>query len=147
MGAFDPYTPIDESKVIRTTVAEQSSPLAPPSEVLHRVVSDDVDTLPDDVPTVASKGVNMHGYPYAHVKVIPIAGAPVPTITLYQWSEAASSFIPYLPAKTATASGADSPFAYQFEVDEAIIWVAVTGTVVSGDSVKIYVSGSGIDRE
>jgi phage tail sheath gpL-like len=142
MGAYDPYTPIDEINVSAERRNMLGSPSSVPAFTLHRTVEDAIDAGPD-VPVVASAGMNMKGFDEAVIQVVPKAGAAIlPGIEVYQWSESAGTFVPFVAAKTATAPAVLTPYTFQTEVFGAIIWVRVTGTMTTSDVVEILVAGA-----
>jgi hypothetical protein len=138
---FEPYSPLSTVNMVSVIRPEQScAPLAP-LVALHRTVKDAADVNP---PAASSSGMSMRGYRFANVEVVPIAGNPSPNIEVLQWSESAGRFVSYSPAKTASAPAANTPYSAQFQVNDAVIWVKVTGIVAPGDLVEILVSGSSL---
>jgi hypothetical protein len=142
MGAYDPYTPIDEVTANADKRGMLGAPSSAPIFTLHRVVLDAIDA-DEDVPASSSAGMNMHGFDQAAIQVVPKEGAAnAPSIEVYQWSDTAASFVPFVTAKSATSPAAGTPYTYQCDVFGAIIWVRVKGTMTAGDVTEVLIAGS-----
>lgn len=111
----------------------ESSPQRAPSYALHRDASG-ADTPPQ---TARTKGMNMQGYEYAHIQVIPGVGVN-PNTTIYWWSEEASKFI--LEHTSIAKAGIGAGVAYEFTVEcrGRILYASL-----SAGAAKVYVSGFG----
>jgi len=80
-------------------------------------------------------GMNMHGFRFANIQVVPNTGAN-PTTEVMFWSEAAEKFIKANTAIIKAGLGANIPYEYSVEANGRIIWVKVTV-----GAAKVYVSG------
>ena len=118
----------------------QRSPKHAPEYAHHRAVRDAVDTLPE---TDLRHGMNMSGYLYAHVQVLPSSGAN-PSVEVLVWGQ--GRFVQLSPAETRAGVGADTPYELTFPCRSRIIFVAVTGGVSPGQAVDIFVAGSELDH-
>jgi hypothetical protein len=83
-------------------------------------------------------GLNCAQYNVLNVEVIPEGGAN-PTVAVWVWSETASKFVQENPAFTKAGVGADTPYAFSFNVNGRIVFIAVT--VIGAGSCKIATSG------
>ncbi len=120
----------------------ERSPQHAPVYARHREVRDAIDVLPE---TEKGRGVNMSGYLYAHVQVLPSGGAD-PSVEVQVWSDAAGAFISISPVATRVGVGADAPYEFTFSCRSRIIFIAVTGGVSGGQGVDIFVAGSELDH-
>lgn len=136
------YTPQSETTMHADKPLNQSPSLSP-TFTLHRRVTGAVDTT---APTVRAAGMNMNGFEVAKVQVVPSAGSPQPDIEVLEWSEAAGKFVSFATAKTADAPADNTPYAAEFTVYHAYIWVKVVGTVGVPDSVDVLIAGAELDR-
>lgn len=113
----------------------QSSPQKAPNYALYR------DVAAADVLPIAdrAKGINMDGYEYAHIQVIPAGGAD-PTAQVQWWSsDGNGKFVQEHTALSKAGVGADTPFEFTVECRGRIMGVFLT-TLAAGTA-KIYVSG------
>lgn len=141
MPGFDPYVPLSTTKLGDDQPKGSSAALSP-TFVLHRTVKDAVDAA---VPTSRANGMNMAGFKEAKIQVVPKAGNPTPDIEVLEWSNEAGTFVSFATAKTASAPAANTPYAYECEVNGAVIWVQVSGTMAGNDIVKILISGARLE--
>lgn len=111
----------------------ESSPKKAPTYVLHRDVTG-ADTPPE---TVKAHGMNMNGYEYAHIQVVPAAGVN-PTTTIYWWSEEASKFILEHTSIAKTGLGNGVPYEFTIECRGRVFFASL-----SAGAAKVYVSGFG----
>lgn len=142
MPGFDPYVPLSTVKYGDDQPQGSSASLSP-TFVLHRTVKDAVDAV---VPTTRASGISMAGFKEGLIQVVPKAGAPSPNIEVLQWSNDAGAFVSFVPPKAATAPAANTPYAVEFDVNNAVIWVRVSGTMAANDIVDILVAGSRLAR-
>lgn len=141
-GPFDPYEPLSERKMGAVRPFD-SSPASAPTFTKHRLVKVNPDA--GDI-TKQSRGMNMHGFKVAHVKVIPSAGI-TPTVTILFWSETAGKFIQEQTSIVKAGPGAGLAFEFSFEVQGRVIFAFVTGTIGVGKQVEVEVAGGAdLDR-
>jgi hypothetical protein len=108
-----------------------------PKYALHREVAA-VDTLPE---TVKAHGINMSGYEYAHIQVVPIGGAN-PNVQVQWWYQNAAGVGKFIQEHTAiakTGAGANTPFEFSVECRGRIMFVAFTA--LAAGTAKAFVSG------
>lgn len=113
----------------------ERSPQRVPEYVYYRNVAA-VDVLAD---LEEKHGMNMAGYDYAHIQVVPVTGNP--TVTVLWWSDGANKFIQEHTAISKTGVGDGIPYEFTVECRGRIMMVAVT--VMTAGSAKIYVGGYG----
>lgn len=96
------------------------------------------------LPTNRLNGANAQRFRFAHVSVIPTAGANV-DVQVYFWNEASKQFVPGNPTVVRAKIGAGKPYEFTFEVGGRIFFVGVESTSTFAapgtDGVDIYVSG------
>jgi len=139
------YTPLSTTTLIDDRPLGPTPSLAP-NFTLHRTVVGAIDSIPAGIPTSRTYGMNMIGYEKGLIHVVPKTGSPTPNIEVYQWSENAGKFVAYVPSKAFSAPAANTPYVVEIDVFDAIIWVAVLGTVGAPDSVNVLIAGSELDR-
>lgn len=106
-----------------------------PNFVLYRTL----DTAESSSSSTREHGVNLQGYEYALIEVVPSDGAN-PTVEVEWWSEGANSFVSEHTSITLTGKGADTSFAAApIEAIGRVMHVRAS-TLATG-SVKIYVAG------
>lgn len=118
-------------------MAYPTTPTEAPKYAIHRKGIAALDaSLPDD-----DRGaMNLAGYETACVQVVPSGGAN-PTVKVFFWSDPADAWISEVPALTATAPGADTPFEFRVPVCGRRMFVAVTAGAVG--SIDIYIAAFG----
>jgi hypothetical protein len=114
----------------------ERSPQRVPTYVKYREVSA-VEAGPFET---EKHGINMEGWDYAHVQVVPNNGAN-PTVEVLWWSVGAGAFVKEHVALEKAGIGADTAFEFTVECRGRVMFVAVT-TMASGDA-DIYVGGYG----
>lgn len=138
------YTPQSTTSLLDVRPID-SSPASAPVFTIHRQGIAAPDAA-DASPIKASSGMNMAGYEKAIIHVVPKTGSPTPDIEVLQWSESAGKFVSFATAKSASAPGADTPYAYECDVFGSVIWVRVTGTISSA-TVDVLIAGAEIDHD
>jgi len=114
------------------------SPQHAPDYALHRDVdaADGVGAITDGM-----QGINMTGYEYAHIQILPAGGAN-PTVQVQWWSAEGGKFIQEHTAISKAGVGANTPFEFTVECRGRIMFVKVT-TLAAG-TCKVLVSGFGL---
>ena len=108
-----------------------NSPKRAPEYVLYR----DVNVVDSADSTVKAHGMNMAGFRFANIQVVPDAGQN-PTTEVMFWSEEADKFIKEHVALIKTGIGSATPYEFSVDANGRIFWVKQT--VGTG---KIFVSG------
>jgi hypothetical protein len=116
---------------------KQTSPQRAPKYALYREVSAAADSLPE---TQVTLGMNMGELQRALIQVIPSASAN-PAVAVLWWSAEAGKFIQENVALTKSGAGAGVAYEFTVEANGRIMFVAVTGGITTGDTVKICVAG------
>jgi hypothetical protein len=112
----------------------QNTTQAPYSKLYRTVVANDVLPVTDK-----KQGLNCGQYNRLSVEVIP-SGGDNPTVAVLIWSEEAGAFIALNPAFTKAGVGVDTPYAFTFDCDGRIVFIAVTAGGGAGET-KIATSG------
>ncbi len=90
--------------------------------------------------TVKQNGINMDGYRYANIQVVPTpASGADPTAQVLWWSETLGEFIQEHTAISMAGAGANTPYEFTVECNGRIMLVVLT--TMSSGTAKIYVSG------
>lgn len=118
------------------------SPAIAPDYVLYREVTNAADTLPE---TEKGHGINLGHHRFAHVQVVPSAGATGNVAVLW-WSERAGKFVQEHTALAKTGVGANTPYEFTVEAQGRIMFVAVTGGIAATQKVEILVSSYDMDH-
>lgn len=124
----------------------KASPQKAPEYAIHREVSA-IDTLPE---TNQKHGMNMIGYDYANIQVIPDSTDPpeiqeIPegggsvVVQVLWWCEEVAQFISEQEPIVKPGIGVDVPYEFTVPCYGRVMFVAVT-TLTAG-TCKIYVSG------
>ena len=119
------------------------SPKSAPEYALHRVVKAAADVLPE---TNQANGMNMRGYERAHIQVVPVDGAN-PSVQVLWWSPQAAQFINDYTPITRAGQGVNTPYEFSVEARARVLFVAVTSGVAGGQTVRVLVAGSDIERD
>jgi hypothetical protein len=131
---------------ISTNPVPPNTALLAPDYGHHRnnVSSVDPAALTDAFYSNVKAGINMRGYEYAHIQVVPTGGAN-PSVEVLVWSPGADRFIAIVTPVTQAGVGVDTPYEFTFSALGRHILVRVTS--LAAGTCDVYVSGaSSIDR-
>lgn len=112
-----------------------ASPSLAPAYTLYRQEVVAVDVVAD---ATRQMGMNMEGYEYAHIQVIP-TGVDA-TVQVYAWSDAVGEFIEVDEFTAVAGVGSGVPHEFTIACRSRVIFVAVT--VLAAGSCDIAVAGS-----
>lgn len=117
-----------------------STPPLAPTYGLHRLVEDAPDTPPQATKTA---GINMAGYEWAHIQVVPQEGTETPDIQVQFWSEEAAAYIDPLDLlKFEHPSVAGTPYEVTVQCAGRWMYVLVTAGVAAAEAVRVFVAGA-----
>jgi len=108
-----------------------------PRYLQHRFVAGAADTLPE---TVKAHGIVLEDFEYAHIQIVPSAGAD-PEATVQFWCESAGAFIDDVNEISYPAKGVGVAWEMSIPVRGRIIFVSLTSGIGVGDSCKVFVAG------
>lgn len=118
------------------------NPKQAPEYACHRIVKETGDTLPE---TIKEHGINMAQHEIGLIQVVPAGGAN-PNVAVLWWSDEAGAFVQEHTPITKAGVGVNTPYEFHVTAYGRILFVAVTGGVAAGQSVRVMVSGTNVAR-
>lgn len=113
------------------------SPSHAPNYVKHRYLKGGVDTPPE---SAQQHGINMQGYEYAHIQVVPSSGAN-PDIKVQFWSPKADQFVSEHSGSNFAGKGNGVAYEVTVPCHGREMFVLISGGIAGVEECWVYVSG------